>query len=179
VLIFGQTEEGAPSAEAWDPVAETWTTIPAPPETWAAATPLGDGRVLLIGTDAALGIAGRAVLVWDPRSGDAESTGSLIEGRLGPSATVLLDGRVLVAGGAGPDVRVAGAQWESGPATGSAEIWDPRTGTFFATGPLEDPRSAHAAVRLTGGEVLVVGGYDQASDPVSSVEVFQEEEAPK
>jgi len=64
--------------------------------------------------------------------------------RYGHSATVLLDGRVLMAGGGtNPD----------------AEIYNPTTGTWSSTGPMTEARTNHAAVRLGDGTVLVISGY--------------------
>ena len=63
-------------------------------------------------------------------------------GRIGHTATLLRDGRVLVVGGY----------------SASAEIWDPRTGTFATTGSMAHLRTDHAAALLPDGRVLVVGG---------------------
>ena len=68
--------------------------------------------------------------------------------RIGHAATRLLDGRVFVVGGDGPD----------GP-TASAEIWDPATETFGPEIATPDSRgSGLTATLLTDGRVLVVGG---------------------
>jgi hypothetical protein len=63
--------------------------------------------------------------------------------RAGHSATVLTDGRVLVAGGS---------------ATPSAEIFDPATGAWRATPLMQDVRGGHTATLLADGRVLVAGG---------------------
>ncbi len=84
-------------------------------------------------------------------------TGStaVAHGRSGPSpgigfsATLLADGRVLIAGGPG---------YTSSPIA-VAEVWDPVTGTFVATGRLARPRSDHSATLLADGRVLLTGGW--------------------
>ncbi len=73
--------------------------------------------------------------------------------RFGHSATVLPDGRVLMAGGGtNPD----------------AEIFNPAAGTWSATAPMTEARSNHAAVRLGDGRVLVISGnsYDATSTEI-------------
>jgi hypothetical protein len=72
--------------------------------------------------------------------------------RVGHTATLLPDGRVLVVGGAGP---------EGGAA--EAESWDPRTGVFSPAGTLATPRTGHAATLLLDGRVMVAGGADPSS----------------
>lgn len=58
------------------------------------------------------------------------------------TAMRLLDGRVLVAGGG----------------TASAELLDPKTLTWSATGDMTVARSGHTATLLPDGRVLVAGG---------------------
>jgi len=76
------------------------------------------------------------------------ATGSLSTARSQHTATLLENGKVLVAGG-----RAGGAS-----ITGSAEIYDPATGTWSPTGSLNTPRADHIAVKLPNGKVLVAGG---------------------
>lgn len=77
-------------------------------------------------------------------------TGNLNVSRLGPTATVLTDGRVLVAGG---ESVING----SGPGLNSAEIYNPATGTWTLTPNMTAVHSGAAAVRLTDGRVLLCG----------------------
>ena len=77
-------------------------------------------------------------------------TGSLNTARLLHTATLLSDGRVLVACG-GDD---------SGYVSASAELYNAATGTWTVTGSLNSPREFHTATLLSDGRVLVVGGGD-------------------
>jgi len=76
-------------------------------------------------------------------------TGNLAVRRSLHTATPLVDGRVLVAGG---------FDGESNQDLASAEIYDPSTGTFAATSALTTARRAHMATRLADGTVAVLGG---------------------
>ncbi|HMV51442.1 MAG TPA: kelch repeat-containing protein, partial [Blastocatellia bacterium] len=81
------------------------------------------------------------------------ATGSIVTGRYHHTATLLSDGKVLVVGG------YSRCSFATGCATlDSAELYNPVTGTWSAAGRLRSARSAHLAVRLPGGKVLVAGG---------------------
>jgi len=66
------------------------------------------------------------------------------------TATLLRDGRVLVAGGQNGRVGALGLA--------SAELYDPGTGSWNATGSMGTPRSGAAATLLPDGRVLMVDG---------------------
>ena len=73
------------------------------------------------------------------------------------TATALVDGRILVAGG------------DTAPTfTAAAQLYDPRRKSWGATGSLRFARCSHAAVRLRDGTVLVVGGEDAKYIPLRS-----------
>ena len=76
-------------------------------------------------------------------------TGSLNTAREQHTATLLNNGLVLIAGGAGM----------SGFVT-TAELYDAATGTFNSTGSLNAQRSYHTATLLNNGMVLIAGGFD-------------------
>ena len=88
-------------------------------------------------------------------SGGFENTESLITGRLGHTATLLPDGRVLVVGGGGGSADPI--------VLASAELYDPASGTWSVTGSLTNPRGAFTATLLPNGKVIVAGGYNGGS----------------
>jgi hypothetical protein len=57
------------------------------------------------------------------------------------------------------------------PFASSAELYDPRTGTFSPTGSLNVARAAASAAKLPDGRVLIVGGWNGQSD-IASAELF-------
>jgi N-acetylneuraminic acid mutarotase len=81
--------------------------------------------------------------LYDPGTGAWTGTGQTTTPRVGHTATLLLDGRVLAAGGSG---------------LASAELYDPATGNWTATGSMSAARSGHTATLLANGNVLVVSG---------------------
>src|SRR6266568_1295733 len=74
-------------------------------------------------------------------------TGSLATARNGHTATLLPNGKVLVAGGRNGNSILA-----------SAELYDPASGTWSATGSLATARAFHTATLLLNGKVLIVAG---------------------
>jgi hypothetical protein len=78
--------------------------------------------------------------------GTFSSTGSMTTARYGSTATLLPNGKVLVAGGFG--------------SAASAELYDPATGLFSSTGSMSIARTEHIATLLPNGSVLVAGGYN-------------------
>jgi hypothetical protein len=117
------------------------------------ATLLPDGRVLVAG-GTAIGWTPDApdaiAEIWDAVSGQWSPAGNLKSVRYDHTASLLPDGRVLVAGG-----RQSGG---GAGAVGTSEIWDPRTLTWREVGLLNIPRFGHRAVVLPGGRVLIAGG---------------------
>jgi hypothetical protein len=72
------------------------------------------------------------------------------------TATRLADGTVLITGGCYYDCFDV--------ALASAEIYNPATGTFAATGSMKGSRAAHTATLLQNGTVLVVGDFNNYDD---------------
>jgi N-acetylneuraminic acid mutarotase len=98
------------------------------------------------------------------------ATGDMVEARTFHTATQLLDGRVLAAGGVGTQTSEFFAN-----ILASAELYDPDTGGWTATGSMLGIRTAHTATLLPDGKVLVTGGgssSDGDGGPLATAEVY-------
>lgn len=147
VLVVGDER-----AELYDPTTGTFRLAgayaPAHDFWYTTATVLVDGRVLLVGDG--------PTQLYDPASDSFAITGLpnlcdlLLCGLEFHTATLLDDGRALIAAG--------GNEEYCGSLTNLAELYDPSTGAFRTTSRLSFARAEHAAVRLAGGAVLVLGG---------------------
>jgi hypothetical protein len=189
VLIVGNS---ATSPELYDPASGTFSPTGAALRdgNFATATRLLDGRVLFVGGNDANTTFNTAQL-YDPETGKFSATGSLIAGRMGQTATLLPDGRVLIAGGdtfnyaatggyavamayhPGSRAGTTARQGMTGPAMlASAEIYDPKTGKFSATGSMTTGRDGAGAVLLADGRVLIAGGGNEGNAPVRSAEIY-------
>ena len=91
---------------------------------------------------------------------------AMSEARAGHTATLLPDGRVLIAGGFQPSRRSHESAYLA-----TAELFDPRTRRFTTTGSMNFPRAGHAAALLPNGFVLVAGGFSTMGT-LSSAEIF-------
>ena len=87
--------------------------------------------------------------------GGFTSTGTMNDYRAWHTATLLLNGKVLIAGGGFQSAR-------------SADLYDPVTGTFTPTGNMTAERRGHSATLLPDGRVLIVGGQ-YANQPSEEV----------
>jgi N-acetylneuraminic acid mutarotase len=133
------------------------------------ATLLASGKVLVAGgfNATATSLALTVSELYDPATATWTATGSLVSGvRYGHTATLLTTGpdagKVLVVGGYG-----------AGSSTlASAELYDPLTGKWTASGSLAVARTIHTATLLPNGKVLVMGGLDSAGLPLTSTEVY-------
>jgi hypothetical protein len=183
VLVVGvasnlDSQAGDPGAELYDPVTGTFSRASAllTYRGGHTAIRLNDGRVLIAGGE------GRPVTndeilygkylasaeIYDPATGKFTATGSMHTAREDATATLLPDGRVLIAGG---DQGVCGACGYIN-ILASAEIYDPATGKFSTTGSMTTARTRHAASALADGRVLIAGGFGSNSPALASAEIY-------
>jgi hypothetical protein len=148
------------TAELYDPSTGTFTATGdmITPQIGHAAVLLGNGKVLIAGGEQGPPyVRAAGPEFYDLASGAFASAGtyagdsSMYRGAGGliwPSATLLPDGRVLLAG------------------NNPAEIYDPDTGAFVLTGAMTAPDYKygmywHTATLLPNGKVLITGGGDE------------------
>ena len=94
------------------------------------------------------------------KSGEVDTIRGLTTDRAAHTATLLNNGKVLVAGGFGND--------KSGLA--STEIFDPKTAGFSNAKNMSVARASHTATILPDGKVLIAGGFN--GDYLDSAEIF-------
>ena len=106
--------------------------------------------------------------LYDPSTGTFTPTGSMHTARSGHTATLLPDGQVLVAGGGcnkGHGFCDAGSFLDN---LRSAELYNPKTGTWSTTGSMHFERQYFTATLLDDGDVLVAGGFATCDDDFCS-----------
>jgi hypothetical protein len=158
------------TAELYDPASGSWTATGNMNgiRTAHTATLLADGKVLVVGgadsiSETSVNAVATAEL-YDPATGTWAVTGTMIEARARHTATLLPDGRVLVAGGSG-----SGAGTDS---LATVELYDPVTGSWTATGAMIEARTYHTATQLPDGRVLVAGGSGLDGPQLASAELY-------
>lgn len=114
------------------------------------------------GSDVQVAPPGSDAQVTAPAPGSFTATGSMTVARDDFTATLLGNGKVLLAGGMGVGILA------------SAELYDPLAGTFSATGSMAAARTGHTATLLPDGRVLIAGGAgdDGYGDTIASVELY-------
>ena len=155
VLVVGGRGAGLvalDSAEVYDVATGKWSVTGGlvKPRVMHTATLLPNGKVLVVGGDGSgeppdFGRGATAEL-YDPATGMWALTGSMGSVRSWHAATLLQDGRVLVAGGFHSDN------------VKTAELYDPATAAWMPTGDLNVARYGHTATTLLDGSVLIAKG---------------------
>jgi len=184
VLVEGGTTNTATlnSAEIYDPASGTWSITASMNQgrQQHAAILLKDGTVLVSGgnvdrtpcTDITYGCATTLAgsEIYNPSTGTWTTVGEMTIPRSFFTATLMRNGKVLATGGrihTGPD-------YFDYKAIAWADLYDPTTKKWSATGPMTISREDHSAVLLTNGQVLVTGGttVDFNGVTVASAELY-------
>ncbi len=131
----------------------------------ATATLLPNGKVLIAGGGGGPGVGPlSSTELYDPASNTfAASTPSMNTARILATATLLRNGKVLIAGG----------EDSVGNPFSSTELYDPASNTFAASTPsMNTARYQATATLLSNGQVLIAGGEDNAGNPLSSTDLY-------
>jgi N-acetylneuraminic acid mutarotase len=157
------------SAEIYNPASGTWA-VTGSMRTGRAefvAVLLPSGHVLVAGGCTSFDVNGclavtTAAELYNPATGAWTSTGAMRAARMAMTATALLNGKALIAGG----------QTAASDALGSSELYNPSTGSFSLTGRLITPRSGHTATLLKNGLVLMAGGENVNGVSLLNAELY-------
>ncbi|MBW2253238.1 MAG: hypothetical protein JRI25_01415 [Deltaproteobacteria bacterium] len=155
--VLDTVEVFAPTARSWSAAAPMNDA-----RSGHTATLLASGKVMMVGGQGGTAVNKvplASVEVYTPHSNRWTHIAPLHQARFGHTATELVDGRVLVVGGVGPE-GLAGT-----------EIFDSRTGRWTPAAPLREQRRGHIAVTLPDQRVLVAGGLGEEG-VLDSVEMY-------
>jgi hypothetical protein len=182
VLLAGGQGDGQlalSSAELFDPARNAFAAASSMKDarTDHTATVLPNGEILVAGGDGPSGRALSSAELYDPGSGKFSAVASKMDtARAEHTATLIsgcncaADGQVLIAGG-------TTATGSLGTTLRSAELYDPATGVFTATGAMKATRAGHTATLLASGplagNVLIAGGTsDENGGEVATAELY-------
>ena len=162
VLLAGGDGNGFDSAELYNPGSRTFTpTGSMHDERYRhSATLLPNGRVLVAGGGRIIDCCdnNKSVEVFNPATGTWTLLGDMKVARARHSATLLNNGKVLIAGGGeGSNSR--------------AEVYNPATAASAYTERMVTSRTRHLAVKLGNGSVVVVGGVNSTGE-LRTVEAY-------
>ncbi len=159
------------SAELYDPASGTFSaagtmTNPRAQFTASLLTTGSDaGEVLLAGGySVSTANAVATAELYNPASGSFAATGNMTVQRVDHAATVLQNGQVLVSGGR--------SNSGGGEVVATADLFNPATGTFTATGSMTTPRFNHSATLLNNGMVLIAGGRTTTGTYLDTAEIY-------
>jgi len=169
VLVAGgatASMDALSSAEIYDPVARTWALGAKMSQARSDFTSivLGTGKVLFLGGEDVNGVSTNKAELYNPSSGMFTKTGNMTATREEHTAVLLANGNVLVSGG---NKKTLTTQTP----LASAELYNPATGTWTATGSMSSARAGHTSTVLTNGNVVNAGGSD-ASNELNSAERY-------
>jgi hypothetical protein len=159
------------NCELYDPNTGNWTNTGSL-NVARTATRIGHSTVTLLANGQVLAAGGNvyqpnangtlaSAELFDPASGTWTMTDSLPGPRSDHSATLLLNGKVLVAGGTDGTTNLS-----------SALLYNPADGSWTTTTSLLAAHEDQGAILLPNGTVLVMGGNDTTSFPTAIAEVY-------
>ncbi len=164
---LGSTSLAVATAELYDPATGTWA--PAASMSTARSSPTGtllpDGKVLLSGgqTGLVLPTSIASAELYDPATNTWTAAGTLSTGRSLHTATLLPNGKVLVAGGLNTAASASNLA--------VAELYDPATNAWRPAATMANARYSHTATLFSNGKVLVAGGLANTGD-TSTAELY-------
>jgi hypothetical protein len=164
LVAGGYSGDSISLVQAYDSTSATWTLTGSlnSGRDSHTATLLPTGKVLVAGGYGSNLLS--SAELYDPANGSFAFTGSIHSARWAHTATLLANGKVLVAGGF--------LESSAFYATNSAELYDPTTGQWTLTTPMNLPRGFHSATLLPNGKVLVAGGYTTGRNPTTNAELY-------
>lgn len=162
LLIGGANATGVAlaSCEVFDPATNTVSSAASMSRARAGhtATLLKDGRVLVTGGSSSLADLASAILgitqsceIYDPTKNSWTTVANMSIVRLGQTATLLANGKVLVCGGATVNFIFPAV-------TNTAEVYDPAGNSWSATGAMTYATFSHTLATLADGRLLAIGG---------------------
>ena len=164
------------SAELYEPGSGTWSSAGsmATGRLNHTATLLVNGQVLVTGGTESWQSPVASAELYQPSTDLSDTsdlgtwvpTGSMLQARSGHTATLLANGKVLVAGGSDAD-----GNWLA-----SAELYDPAaappTSPWSSGGNMVETRSGHTATLLSDGRVLLTGAAYGRETALASAELY-------
>lgn len=120
---------------------------------------LADGKVVILNSS--------DIEIFDPLKNMFYSAGHLRIKRFNYAASLLPDGKILIAGGRTFESNKGGY----GIASSDAEIYDPKTGSSVITNSLIKPRFDCTAISLKNGKVIILGGQN-LEYKVNEIEIY-------
>lgn len=170
VLVVGSTgANAAGSAEVYDPVANSWSATPnmsAPRWVRHTATLLTNGKVLITGGAGPGRVGNSYGELYDPQTNTWSQTSPMINLRDFHTAALMADGKVIVIG-------ESNASSQQPPLLPLSEFFDPMTGSWSAGLPLGVGRNDVTVTVLNNQAVLVVGGMQGFTTPLTLTEQYR------
>lgn len=176
--IHGRYEKASPGQVllAFDPqglrypllIDPTWRTATSRPVTASDlySVLLPDGRVLTSGGEYSSAMTFSTAAIFNPADGTWTTFQNMTDRRANHSGTLLLNGKVLVAGGWAEYGAVVNAP------VSTAELYDPQTGLWSSAASMSATRYWGAPNLLPDGKVLVTAGRQDGTTMNTTAEVY-------